>query len=193
MRKFLSVTVLLALLTSFPAVSDEQIDHAIPYNLSEYEGMTGTRLTFNEAPTLARLVAEGSLPPIADRLPLEPLVVQPVDGIGTYGGTLRLPNTGMAATNYMMDWGYEFLVSYTPDMARLFPRLIKGWDVSPDGMVFTLHLREGMKWSDGTPFTADDLLFYFEDVALNTDLSPSPSSRMLVDGVPRRSMTTPSR
>ena len=202
MDKFIPLTVVLLLigLTAFAAGSDEQpaaepaaapeamaieqTDHAIPYNLSEYERMTGTTLTLKEAPSVAALVAQGSLPAIEDRLPEEPLVVKPVDGIGKYGGTLRLPNTGKAATNYMMDWGYEFLVSYTPDMARLFPRLIKGWDVSADGMTFTLHLREGMKWSDGTPFTADDLLFYFEDVALNTDLSPSPSSRMLVDGVP---------
>ena len=57
-------------------------------------------------------------------------MVQPVDGIGTYGGTLRLPNTGKAATNYMIDWGYEFLVSYTPDMARLFPAADRGLGTS---------------------------------------------------------------
>ncbi len=42
-----------------------------------------------------------------------------------------------------------------------------------DGRVFTLHLRQGMKWSDGQPFTAEDFRYWFEDVAQNATLSPS--------------------
>ena len=45
-------------------------------------------------------------------------------------------------------------------------------------------MREGVRWSDGIPFTADDLLFYWNDIALNEELSPSPPARMIRAGEP---------
>ena len=86
------------------------------------------------------------------------------------------------ASDYADRYGWEYMVAYTPDMRELFPNLIKGWDASDDGTSFTLHLRKGVRWSDGVPFTADDVLFYWDDIALNTELSPSPPARMMRAG-----------
>src|SRR3989441_6788811 len=51
---------------------------------------------FSEAPTLAQMVQAGKLPPVEQRLPASPQVVQPVQGVGQYGGTWRLAWTGPA-------------------------------------------------------------------------------------------------
>ncbi len=151
-----------------------------PYNLDEYEQMVGKKLEFNQAPMLKTLVAAGELPPLAERLPQDPLVVEPVEEIGQYGGTMRIANGGPGVSNYGMDYGFIFLASYSADMSKIYPNVLKGWDASADAKTFTLYLRKGMKWSDGAPFTADDLLFYWEDVALNKDIYPVVPDRGMV-------------
>ncbi|OGF56899.1 MAG: hypothetical protein A2Z21_07295 [Candidatus Fraserbacteria bacterium RBG_16_55_9] len=55
--------------------------------------------------------------------------------------------------------------------AELIPGLAKSWVVSPDGFSVTLHLRHGIKWSDGEPFTADDVVFTYMDVVGNDDIA----------------------
>src|SRR5437762_1317848 len=67
---------------------------------------------------------------------------------------------------------------------RLVPNIARAWEVSPDGKVTTLHLRRGMKWSDGHPFTADDFVFWFEDVYSNREVVPTPLSVMSINGKP---------
>ena len=57
------------------------------------------------------------------------------------------------------------------------PNLAEAWEFSDDYRVLTLYLRKGVRWSDGEPFTADDILFWWEDVQLNPDLFPSGPSR----------------
>src|SRR5947207_2938350 len=68
--------------------------------------------------------------------------------------------------------------------ANLVPNIARGWEVSPDGKVTTLLLRRGMRWSDGHPFTADDFIFWYQDLYLNKDLVPTPLSVMMVAGKP---------
>src|SRR5437762_3299648 len=67
---------------------------------------------------------------------------------------------------------------------KLVPNIARAWEVSADGRVTTVHLRRGMKWSDGHPFTADDFVFWFEDVYSNKDLVPTPLSVMTINGKP---------
>ena len=55
------------------------------------------------------------------------------------------------------------------------PLAIKSWQFSDGDKTLTIHLRRGMKWSDGKPFTADDFVFWFEDLYKNKDLVPAPS------------------
>ncbi len=166
-------------------VTSALAQHAQPYNLDEYEQISGKTLTFSEAPMLRTMVAAGELPPLAERLPQDPLVIKPAEEIGQYGGTLRILNPGPAKSNMYTTFGaYEFMVAYTSDMTKLFPNVLKGWESSADAKTFTLYLRKGMRWSDGVPFTTDDLLFYWEDITQNKELFPVPPSWMMSGGEP---------
>jgi peptide/nickel transport system substrate-binding protein len=140
---------------------------------------------YTEAPELAQRVASGELPPIEERLPTNPLVVPVVERIGEYGGTW---NSGLVGSNswLIMTIGYEHLVRWTPDWSGVIPNIAESVETNDDATEFTFHLREGMKWSDGHPFTADDILFWYEDVAMNAELYPGgpPGGFMTVGGEP---------
>jgi peptide/nickel transport system substrate-binding protein len=128
---------------------------------------------YNEAPALAAMVEAGELPPVEERLPQEPLVQEVVDGIGTYGGTLRRGFLGPSDHNNYTRVVYDALVRHAPDGSKIIPHIAKGWESNDDFTQWTVFLREGMKWSDGEPFTADDILFWYEKIVLNEDLSPN--------------------
>jgi peptide/nickel transport system substrate-binding protein len=123
-----------------------------------------------ETPFFAAQVASGALPKIDDRIPAEPAVAQ-VAAIGRPGGELTMLMASPKDTRMMVVYGYARLVGYTPSL-QIEPDILKSIDVK-DGRIFTLHLRKGMKWSDGQPFTAEDFRYWFEDVAQNSKLSPS--------------------
>jgi peptide/nickel transport system substrate-binding protein len=139
---------------------------------------------YNEAPMLAEMVANGDLPPVDDRLPLEPLVITPEEEIGDYGGVWNRLATSASDNQLGGKVGGEHLVRYNKDGTQINPNVFESWEVSSDGSTFTFHLRPGMKWSDGEPYTADDILFYYEDVLLNEDLSPSFPNWLIVGGEP---------
>ncbi len=144
-----------------------------------YRGQTPT--TFNEAPELAERVAAGQLPPVEDRLPLEPLIIPPVERIGHYGGTWRRGFTGLD-TNNMDRIAHDHVLYFDFDGYTLMPHIAKDWDISEDGTTFIIYLRNGMKWSDGAPFTADDFVFAFEEVTMNEKLNPVKPGYAAVDG-----------
>src|SRR5215469_12247416 len=123
-----------------------------------------------ETPLFAAQVASGKLPKVEARLPNEPAVAS-VATIGRPGGELRMLMASPKDTRMMVVYGYARLVGYTPAL-ELAPDILQSIDVK-DGRIFTLHLRRGMKWSDGQPFTAEDFRYWFEDVAQNPALSPS--------------------
>ena len=128
---------------------------------------------YNEAPMLAEMVAAGELPPVDERLPDEPLVEEVVDEIGTYGGTLRRGFLGPGDHNNYTRVVYDALVRHAPDGSEVIPHIAKGWESNDDFTVWKVFLRSGMKWSDGEPFTADDIMFWYEHILLNEDLNPS--------------------
>ncbi len=156
----------------------------LQYNtLSEYEEVTGKSITeFSEAPPLSKLVEEGKLPPVEERLPEEPVVIEPLEEIGKYGGALQGPHWGSAMQYYRIT--YEPLVRWNADTNEVIPNIAKSWEVSDEGRVITLYLREGMKWSDGEPFTADDVIFWYEDIICNEDLTPVFPSWLKAGGKP---------
>lgn len=130
-------------------------------------------VSYNESPILAERVASGDLPPVEERLPVNPDVVTPIEQVGNYGGTLQLladlPTSWGDAANIIR----AFLIERdrrTGD--ELQPGLAESWLLSEDGTEFTLTLREGLKWSDGAPFTTDDLLFMWEDIYMNEEVTP---------------------
>ncbi len=146
--------------------------------LQAYEEATGKRIEiFDESPMLTEEVAAGELPSVEERLPEEPMVLDPAVRIGKYGGALRMSWVGMEdAYAGIVDVIYEFPLTYSSEapMESIEPNIFKSWEISEGGRVFTFHVREGMKWSDGQPFTADDFMFWYEDIALNKELSPQP-------------------
>ena len=137
-----------------------------------------------ETPFFAKAVAAGKLPKVEDRVPQEPAVAHP-DLAGKPGGELRMLMAGPKDTRMMVVYAYARLVGYTPKL-ELQPDIVKSIDVQ-GGRIFTFHLRKGMKWSDGQPFTAEDFRYWFEDVAQNPQLSPSGLPvTMLPEGQPPR-------
>ena len=127
---------------------------------------------YHEAPALAELVKAGKLPPVEQRLPEQPLVVPVVEKIGEYGGTWRRAFLGPADANNYVRVVYDSLYRFSPNGADIEPHLAAGATSSPDFKVWTIQLRKGARWSDGVPFTADDILFWYKDVMLNKDLTP---------------------
>jgi len=126
---------------------------------------------YKEAPMLAALVASGDLPPVEERLPLNPYIVDCRESIGKYGGNLRRGFKGVSDR-----WGPtkhvdRTLVWLDRDM-NLVPRLIESWDVSDDAKTFTFHLRKGLKYSDGVELTSADFKWYYEHYAAHPDLQP---------------------
>lgn len=130
---------------------------------------------YGEAPELAEMVAAGTLPPVEERLPENPLVVEGWE-IGQYGGTWRSAVKG----NFDNGWirrsvGYDPLLRYNYDWSEIVPSVAESIEINDDATVFTLKLRKGHKWSDGTPFTAHDVVFAIEDVMKTPDY---PGGRM---------------
>lgn len=144
---------------------------------------TGSQIvSFNEAPELAKRVAEGTLPPVEERLPEEPLVIPPIEQIGQYGGTWRRGFTGPIDRQNVDRLLHDHLVYYDLDGSTIIPHIVKRWEINDDGRDFTFYLRKGMKWSDGTPFTANDFIFAYEDLTLNDELNPVKASYLKANG-----------
>lgn len=128
---------------------------------------------YNEAPMLAELVAQGSLPPVEERLPESPTVVSVVSAIGNYGGTMRRAFKGVSDR-----WGPSkvqdsSLILYDLELNKQ-PDLLESWEQNEDATEFTLHLRQGLKWSDGTPFDSSAFSWWQEHVNKNEALTPAP-------------------
>lgn len=136
-----------------------------------------------EAPMLAERVAAGDLPPLEERLPAEPMIVEPVERIGTYGGTWRTAMLGPADSPWFTRTvGYEQLMRWDPSFSEPLPNVALNFDVNQDATEYTFFLREDMKWSDGEPFTAHDVMFWYEAVATNEVLSPAPPGFLVTGG-----------
>jgi peptide/nickel transport system substrate-binding protein len=129
--------------------------------------------TAREAPEFVQLVAEGKLPPLADRLPKKPKIITPYEKVGVYGGDWRVAQVGGHLTHMHRYQYYENLVTWTPGWGGIEPNVAESYDVSPDSREYTFYLREGMKWSDGQPFSVDDVEFWYNDILNNPQVTPS--------------------
>ena len=100
-----------------------------------------------------------------------------VEQPGEYGGTLRRAILGGGDQhNLVRTIGSDNMVRWDPNWTEVRPNIAKSWEVSEDASKICLHLREGMRWSDGAPFNADDIMFWYEDVFLNSELTPNMDS-----------------
>ena len=137
--------------------------YAIQRDVDYAEGEFSAWYPKSEAPILAELVNEGKLPPVAERVGPEPVVIEGVDGIGNYGGTwLSVLNNTTNVQTLVRSWNSgSTLVRWSPLGYPIVPHVAKGWKTSPNLKEWTIYLRKGMKWSDGQPFTADDILYWW--------------------------------
>ena len=136
-----------------------------------------------ETPILAADVAAGKLPPVAERLPKQPRVIDlPSMGreTGLPGGTWRMLMGDQRDLRMMTVYSYTRLVVFD-EKYDLVADILESLD-NQDDKVFTLHLRDGHRWSDGHPFTAEDFRYYWEDFANNKKLSPSGPNLALLAG-----------
>ncbi|KAF7600455.1 MAG: peptide ABC transporter [Candidatus Dactylopiibacterium carminicum] len=142
-------------------------------------------LAFQEAPMFAAGVKAGKLPAVAKRLPEKPEVVKPHTRVGSYGGELR---TAMRSSNdhnsILRLVGNQGLVRWSPDFNNLQPNIAERWEQNADASEYIFHLRKGMKWSDGTPFTADDVLFSMNDLTLGGQYYSTPPAAYMQGGKP---------
>jgi peptide/nickel transport system substrate-binding protein len=134
-------------------------------------------MKYKEAPVLAALVKAGKLPPVEKRLPDNPMIVA-AEEIGTYGGVWRRGFLGPSDFNGVNRVIYDVLVRFAPDGATTEMKLAESVTPSADFKTWTVKLRKGMKWSDGSPFTADDIMYWYKDVLQNKDLVPKVPSWM---------------
>lgn len=149
-----------------------------------------------ESPVLTSMVEAGTLPPVAERVGSEPRVLDVVDEIGTYGGTHRAALVGGNDRNMLLKFtGYEPLMAWDRAWTgAVIPNVAKAVEASDDATSFTFTLREGMKWSNGTPFTAEDVAFMVNDVVADDTLYPAKPSWMTVNGeLPTATVESPTR
>lgn len=183
---FVTIMLLLALLlaacsqdvppTAEPQESAEvePTDEPVAEEPVEEEPMPESSSMYGESPMLTERVAAGELPPVDERLPTSPRVIT-VEGsdIGTYGGDFKDPFVGDAfwASQMIYYISRRGLVNWNQEFSNWEPNVAESVEVNDDATVFTFHLREGMKWSDGMPFTADDVLFAINDIFGNEELN----------------------
>jgi peptide/nickel transport system substrate-binding protein len=150
-------------------------------------------LDLKEAPMLAALVKAGQLPELGKRLPPAPLVVEPVGDLGRYGGDWHTVGVGVEDTSSWMlqTFFYDNMVGWDPAfkgngaISDVRPNLAESFTANPEGTRYEFKLRRGIKWSDGEPFTADDVVFAVNDIQVHPEISPAPSSRFKgIDGSP---------
>lgn len=172
----LSAWVLAAQAEPWPVASDPRgLTTAFPQQaeLDAYQSFLKKKLTFKENPVFTEKVDKGLLPPVAQRLPEEPLVVLPYDAIGQYGGTLKgLALSYESGTSEILSWRHTNLVRFNDDHRTIVPNVARAWKWNDTYDEITFFLRKGHRWSDGEPFTADDVVFWFNDIIMNPDLHP---------------------
>lgn len=139
---------------------------------------------YNESPMLAEMVANGELPPVEERLPENPVVLEPLEEIGTYGGTLRR-GTAWLGSYLTENFTREPLTMWQLPLTNVGPprpNLAELIEYNDEGTEITVYLRQGVKWSDGQPFTAEDIEFYWYDVCLDESATESLPSILYVNG-----------
>jgi len=128
---------------------------------------------FREAPALAEQVHAGTLPPVEERLPTKPKVVSVVEEIGQYGGVWHRCAVSVPDVPAAGRLTHEAYLRWNADASAMVTNLAESYEVNEDATEYTFRIPAGMRWSDGEPFTTDDILFWYTDGVLNKDLTPT--------------------
>jgi len=150
------------------------------YNFYDYQTVIDQPIvSFKEAPLLQKRVMTGELPPLEERLPDNPLVMVPWEEIGRYGGRLRYTEFTISYDHYLRHFNEAQLLEQMPEGGvaiykwmggTVQPGVLEYWEQNEEATVFTLRIRRGLKWSDGTPVTTEDVRYCIEDVIFNEDV-----------------------
>ena len=204
-RILLSGVALIALpgiaLASCPPITVADMQGVAPgaypqqFDLAEYQAAAGCTMAFSANPEAEALNAmiqgNPALPPLAERLPAEPLVVVPYDSIGRYGGELDvLSNATEAGTSDFLSVRHVNLVRYSDDLQTIVPNVAKSWSWNEDYTQLTFTLRAGHKWSDGAPFTSADVKFWYDNLHMDPNIFETPKDYVTVAGE-RMTVDTP--
>lgn len=148
-------------------------------------GSSGSGDNGPEAPALAELVESGDLPAVEERLPKEPRVIEPVETVGRYGGTWETALESSDPGWLYMTMRYDTrLVGWDPEWKEIIPILAESYEILEEGRRFHFVLREGLKWSDGKPFTTDDIVFWHDAELVNEEITPVVGPQWGDDGEP---------
>lgn len=155
--------------TSLPRLPSNVALGTVPHSVSSQKYAPPAE--YNEVPFFAALVSAGKLPPISERLPVEPFVVGPgvlnserwLDWeVGRYGGTIRTTNLNGSMHELALAMGMTILRAPDQSTKDPLPAIVSSYEISPDFTEYRLTIREGIKWSDGVPVTTEDVRMTFE-------------------------------
>lgn len=161
------------------AVEDAWRDPAMPRSWFEAPALASELgiTEFRQSPMLDARVASGELPPVRERLPLDPPVVEPYAEVGAYGGTLVQYGVDLETDFFQFIGGAigrEGLVRGTPDGTGFVPWIAERVELVEGDTVAEITMREGMRWSDGTPFVAaEEFAFYFDETLPAVGVDPA--------------------
>jgi peptide/nickel transport system substrate-binding protein len=143
-----------------------------------------------QAPAWEEMVKAGTLPPLEERLPPEPQVIEPYEEIGTYGGTVRVAigNANSLFGDPQGAMGTEGILRIGRDFNSAVGGLAESWEFNDDATEQTLFFRKGLMWSDGAPFTTEDCLFDYYDRQRNEVMSPAGPSGNWTTGLDKTPM-----
>ena len=132
-----------------------------------------------EPASLVELVDAEMLPAVAERTGPEPVVLGGIDGIGQYGGTWILATGESVHPGHIQSrLSSASLLRWSPEGYPIVAHVAKGYDVRDGHREFVFYLRKGMRWSDGHPFTADDILYWWEYEATDKAIASRPPEFM---------------
>ena len=176
---------------SCPALTGPEAGGKYPhlFEKAEYEKSQGCTLRFNENPAInalnARIPGNPKLLPLAERVPAEPLVIAPYQQIGQYGGVLDgISKATESGTSDLLSVRHVNLVRFGDDLQTVVPHIAKSWQWNDDFTQLTFNLRKGHKWSDGDDFTAEDIVFWYNNVQMDTNIIKSAPDRFMSNGKP---------
>ncbi|MGI6238439.1 MAG: ABC transporter substrate-binding protein [Christensenellales bacterium] len=164
----------------------------LAFVLSGLPVVAGAEVAYSEAPMLAARVESGDLPPVEERLPVNPRTAdndfnaeELAFEIGTYGGTLRMVFA-------QVNWNPDVFVGMTENLLSMQsmnseviePNLVEAYEISDDLTTYTFTLRDGLKWSNGVDVTMDDVKFAVEHFIFHEELTPTIASWMCANGIP---------
>lgn len=114
--------------------------------------------------------------------------------VGNFGGVLVSSTIGEGPKTFnpfnskdstsstMSGLMFDGLVTTDAQTGQVIPKLAKSFTISPDGKIYTVNLRHGIKWSDGKPITADDVVFSWNEIILKGLGNTSLRDSVLIDG-----------